>query len=212
MTNQFGFSLARSNMVPLKYMFTVTNIKISVKIPQLVELDFVEERCKKLSQDRIIFCSRKRANILTVRYNNFTYILFKGSSKPYPDGSIAPQHCNITKLKSQEDIVKAIPLLFFLVDQPPAFMNYTIDNYSCCADIFDSVDIESFFIKENNISCNYSEENFPALSIYSPLGKDNLCCYLYRSGKFVFVGGKNLSDTKEFFLWIVEKIQPYLKK
>ena len=38
----------------------VTNIKISVKLPLPVCLQSVEERCKQLSQSRIIYCKRKK--------------------------------------------------------------------------------------------------------------------------------------------------------
>ena len=117
------------------YKFEITNLKISVKLPQAVSLEFVEDRCRSLqSTVKNIYCSRKKTNILTIRYNNFTYILFKRSSKFPPEGITPSQHCNITKLKSDTDITKAIEYLFFLVDQPPTVLDYSIDNYSCIVD------------------------------------------------------------------------------
>ena len=188
----------------------VTNIKISVKLPVSVCLQFVQERCKELSETGIIFCSRKKQNILTIRYNNFTYILFKRSSKISP----APQHCNITKLKTEEDILQAIELLFYLFDIPPTFLDYKIDNYSCCGNIFRPVDIEKFYLQEQNIACSYNEENFPAVTIYCPqdlTSSLNQCSHIYRSGRLVIVGGKNLADVRNFFSYIITLLTPYLK-
>ena len=96
----------------------VTNIKISVKLPFSVSLSFVEDRIKSLQSTVFnINCSRKNSNILTIRYNNFTYILFKSSSKVPLGEIISFQHCNITKIKAGVDIPKAIQSLFFVVDQ-----------------------------------------------------------------------------------------------
>ena len=64
------------------YKFKVTNLKISVKLPQAVSLKFVDDRCKLLQPIHTgIYCKKYGKNILTVRYKNFTYILFKKSSK-----------------------------------------------------------------------------------------------------------------------------------
>lgn len=196
------------------YKFQVTNIKVSVKLPQSVSLDFVEVRCRELSKNSTIYCSRKRANILTIRYNNHTYVLFKRSSKTSPEGYASKQHCNITKLKTREDILQAIHDLFFLIDQPHTFLDYSIDNYSCCADIFNSVDIQRFFICEQGVNCSFNEENFPALYVRCPpelTSASNQCCHIYRSGRFIFVGGKELDEVKKFFEWIVEKTKPYIR-
>ena len=179
----------------------VTNIKISVKLPFSVSLSFVEDRIKSLQSTVFnINCSRKNSNILTIRYNNFTYILFKSSSKVPLGEIISFQHCNITKIKAGVDIPKAIQSLFFVVDQPEILLDYSIDNYSCCGDIFKKIDIESLFVHELQIVCDYNEENFPALTIYCPpelkdLSK-NLCCLVYRSGRLV---------------WSVEKIYKKLE-
>ena len=194
--------------------FQVTNIKISVKLPKSVDLDFVDARCKELSKNTTIYCSRKRVNIMTIRYNNYTYVLFKRSSKVACDGEMIKQHCNITKLKTHEDILKAIQDLFFLINQPCTLLEYTIDNYSCCADIFNFIDIERFFMLEQDVNCTYNEENFPALYVRCPreiTSAPNQCCHIYRSGRIIFVGGKKLTEVKKFFEWIVEKTKPYIK-
>ena len=197
------------------YKFEITNLKISVKLPQAVSLEFVEDRCKYLqSTAPNIYCSRKKKNILTVRYNNFTYILFKRSSKVPPKGIIPSQHCNITKLKSESDITKAIEYLFFLVDQSPTVLNYSIDNYSCIADIFQSIDISSLYMNEPGILCDYNEEDFPAVTIYCPQEikreSKNLCCLVYRSGRAVLVGGKNLQEIEEFLTWVIKVVERYI--
>ena len=192
------------------YKFEITNIKISIKLPQEVSLGFVEDRCRSLqSTSKNIYCSRKKGNLLTVRYNNFTYILFKRSSEVPPP----PQHCNITKLKTDSDIGKAIEYLFFLVDQSPTFLNYSIDNYSCLVNTYQSIDISALYLNEQRILCKFNEEGFPAVIIYCPqeLKKEskNLTCLVYRSGKAVLVGGKNQEEIRDFFNWVVKILQKY---
>ena len=201
------------------YKFKITNVKISVKLPRAVCLEFVDDRCKLLQPTTTsIFCKR-RENNLTVRYNNFTYILFKKSSKVPPGGVTPSQHCNITKLKSDSDITKAIEDLFFLIDQSPTILNYSIDNYSCLAhclaNTHQSIDIISLYLNEPRIKCKYSEESFPAVTIYCPqdIKKEskNLCCLLYRTGSAVLVGGKNLEEIKEFLNWVIKISQKYTR-
>ena len=192
----------------------ITNKKISVKLPFVVTLDFVENNCQLLqSAGSTIFCSRKKKNILTVRYNNFTYILFKSSSKTQLDGSHPSQHCNITRLKNDTDIIQAMDGLFLIVDQPKLLLNYTIDNHSCCGDFFTRIDIVSLYANESQIACDYNEENFPALMIYCPpdlsQSSPNLCCLVYRSGRTVLVGGKKLQEIESFFSWVVDIVKHY---
>ena len=192
------------------YKFEVTNLKISVKLPRAVILKFVDDRCKLLQPIHTgIFCKKYGKNILTVRYKNFTYILFKKSSK----GITRPQHCNITKIRSGSDIPEAIGHLFFLVNQSPTWVNYTIDNYSCTANTNQSIDIVELYMNEPRISCNYDEQVFPALKIYCPKEisekSKNLCCLVYRSGSAVLVGGKNLEEIKEFFNLVMKITQKY---
>ena len=192
------------------YDFKVTNIKISVKLPQRTSLESVEERCK--SND--INFNRSKANILCVRHNPSTFVLFKGSSKKSPDGSFPPQHCNITKLKSQEGISLAIQDLCFLINQAPTLLPYKIDNYSCVANIYKVIDIAAFYKREIDVNCTFTEENFACVTIYCPkdlTSSPKQCCHVYRTGYFVLVGAKELLDAQNFFLWIVEKIQPYIK-
>ena len=190
------------------YKFEVTNLKISVKLHRAVILKFVDDRCKLLQPIHTgIFCKKYGKNILTVRYKNFTYILFKKSSK----GITHPQHCNITKIRSGSDIPEAIGHLFFLVNQSPTWVNYTIDNYSCTANTNQSIDIVELYMNEPRISCNYNDQIFPALRIYCPneISEKNLCSLVYKSGKLILVGGNNLDEIKEFFNWVLKFTRKY---
>ena len=196
------------------YKFEVTNLKISVKLPRAVSLKFVDDRCKLLQPiHKGIFCKKCGKNILTVRYRNFTYILFKKSSKVSPQGINRNQHCNITKIRSESEIPEAIEHLFFLVNQSPTFLNYTTDNYSCTANTNQFIDIVKLYMNETRISCSFNEQVFPALYIYCPRKisekSEGLCCLLYTTGSAVLVGGKNLEETKEFFNWVVKITQKY---
>ena len=198
------------------YKFKVTNIKISVKLLQSVGLKFVEDRCRLLQPiHRNISWKKCGNNILTLRYNNFTYILFKKSSKLRNVASCfdRPQHCNITKIKSESDIPEAIGHLFFLVNQTPTWLNYTIDNYSCLANTNQLIDIVELYMNELRISCDYNEQLFPALKIYCPIeiSERNLTSLVYKSGSVIFVGGNNLNEVKEFFNWVLKITQKYPK-
>ena len=195
------------------YKIETTNLKISVKLPQEVSLEFVEDRCKFLQLTGTnIYCRRKIKNLLAVRYKNFTYVLFKRSSK-VTKGITPPQHCNITRLKSEPDVIEAIEHLFFVVDQPQTFLNYTVDNYSCIANIHQEIDISAFYLTEKKIQCTLHEEGFPALVINCPqeLKKvsKNLTCMVYKSGKIILVGGKNQEEIRDFFNWAIKILQKY---
>jgi len=198
------------------YKFKVTNIKISVKLLQPASLNFVEDRCRLLQPiHRNISWRRCGNNILTLRYNNFTYILFKKSSKLADVASCfdRPQHCNITKIKSESDIPEAIGHLFFLVNQTPTWLDYTIDNYSCLANTNQLIDIVELYMNELTVKCDYNEQLFPALKIYSPkeISERNLTSLVYKSGSVIFVGGNNLDEVKEFFNWVLKITQKYPK-
>ena len=109
----------------IHYDFNVTNIKVSVKLPKAVSLDFVVDRCSKI--EKPMYCRKATNNIVTFKYNNFTFVLFKSSLTRLADGSIKPQHCNITKCRTTTDILSAIQDLLFIVQQPQILLNYTID-------------------------------------------------------------------------------------
>ena len=65
-------------MEKISYDFAVTNIKASIKLPQEVSLDFAVNRCLELSRTNVLHYRRKKANILSIRYNNSaTFVLFK---------------------------------------------------------------------------------------------------------------------------------------
>jgi len=198
------------------YKFKVTNIKISVKLLQPASLNCVEDRCRLLQPiHRNISWRRCGNNILTLRYNNFTYILFKKSSKLADVASCfdRPQHCNITKIKSESDIPEAIGHLFFLVNQTPTWLDYTIDNYSCLANTNQLIDIVELYMNELTVKCDYNEQLFPALKIYSPkeISERNLTSLVYKSGSVILVGGNNLDEVKEFFNWVLKITQKYPK-
>ena len=185
---------------------------LSVKLPESVSLKYVDDRCKLLQPiHKNIFCTRYGDNILTVRYKNFTYILFKKSSKRNPP----PQHCNITKIKSESEIQEAIGDLFVIINQPPVWLPYTIDNYSCTAKANQRIDIVKLYMNETRISCNYNVTLSPSLTIYSPKGTSeksaNLCSLVYGSGKIILVGGNNLNEIEKFLYWVLEIARNYKK-
>ena len=191
------------------YKFKVTNLKISVKLLQSVSLKFVEDRCKLLQPiHKNIAWRRYGNNFMTLRYKTFTYTLFKKSSK-----KDLPQHCNITKIRSKPDIPEAIGHLFFLVNQPPVWLDYTIDNISCSAKTNQEVDVVGIYVNELKIACDYNPLIFPALKIYCPKRliekSKKICSLVYRSGSVIFVGGRCLNEIKEFFYWVLKITREY---
>lgn len=193
----------------LPYNFKVSNIKASVKLPDPVCLDFVVDRCTEISKNTTsIYCSKKSDNILTIRYHNATFILFKRSQRNNN------QHCNITKCRTEADILRAIQDLLYLVKQPPTFLSYKIDNYTCTAKIPHFIDIESLFLRELDIVCSIHEVHFPSLHIRCPTHlttAPNQVCQVYKNGYFNLVGGKILSEVEAFFSWLLEKTAPYIQ-
>ena len=194
------------------YKFKVTNLKISVKLPREVSLKFVDDRCKLLYPiHKDIICKQSTPNILTVRYRDFTYILFKRSSEKNHQGIIPLQHCNITKIRSESEIPEAIGHLFVIINQPPIWLNYTIDNYSCLANTNQLIDIVGLFMNEPKIPCDYNVEKFPGLKIYSPkeISERNLTSLVFKSGSVILVGGNNLNEINEFFNWVLKITRKY---
>ena len=191
------------------YKFKVTNLKISVKLLQSVSLKFVEDRCKLLQPiHKNIAWRRYGNNFMTLRYKTFTYTLFKKSSK-----KDLPQHCNITRIRSKPDIPEAIGHLFFLVNQSPVWLDYTIDNISCSANTNQEIDIVGIYMNELKIACDYNPLIFPALKIYCPKRliekSKKICSLVYRSGSVIFVGGRCLNEIKEFFYWVLKITREY---
>jgi TATA-box binding protein (TBP) (component of TFIID and TFIIIB) len=191
------------------YEFKVTNLKISVKLLQSVSLKFVEDRCKLLQPiHKNIAWRRYGNNFMTLRYKTFTYTLFKKSSK-----KDLPQHCNITRIRSEPDIPEAIGHLFFLVNQSPVWLDYTIDNISCSANTNQEIDIVGIYMNELKIACDYNQLIFPALKIYCPKRliekSKKICSLVYRSGSVILVGGRCLNEIKEFFYWVLKITREY---
>ena len=196
------------------YKIEVTNLKISVKLPQGVSLNYVERRCKLLYRIyKDITWRRGGNNILTVRYRNrFTYILFKKSLKKR-EGISCPQHCNITKIRSESEIPEAIGYLFVIVNQSPTWLNHTIDNISCHTNTKQLIDIVELYMNETKIRCNYNPQVFPALKIYRPKelsgNSKNLCSLVFKSGSVILAGGNNHEEIREFFNWLLNITQKY---
>ena len=191
------------------YKFKVTNLKISVKLLQSVGLKFVEDRCKLLQPiHKNIAWRRYGNNFMTLRYKTFTYTLFKKSSK-----KDLPQHCNITRIRSKPDIPEAIGHLFFLVNQSPVWLDYTIDNISCSANTNQAIDIVGIYMNELKIACDYNQLIFPTLKIYCPKRliekSKKICSLVYRSGSVILVGGRCLNEIKEFFYWVLKITREY---
>ena len=191
------------------YKFKVTNLKISVKLLQSASLKSVVDRCKLLQPiHKNITWKRCGNNFLVLRYKKFTYTLFKKSSK-----KDLPQHCNITKIRSKPDIPEAIGHLFFLVNQPPVWLDYTIDNISCSAKTNQEVDVVGIYVNELKIACDYNPLVFPALKIYCPKllieKSKKICSLVYRSGSVILVGGRCLQEIKEFFYWVLKITRKY---
>ena len=191
------------------YKFKVTNLKISVKLLQSTSLKFVEDRCKLLQPiHKSITWKRCGNNYMTLRYKKFTYTLFKKSDKKN-----RPQHCNITRIRSKEDIPEAVGHLFFLVNQPPVWLDHTIDNISCSANTNQEIDLVKIYMNELKIACDYNPLVFPALKIYCPRvlieKSKKICSLVYRSGAIILVGGRCLKEIKKFFLWVLKITRKY---
>ena len=192
------------------YKFKVTNLKISVKLLQSTSLKFVEDRCKLLQpiHKNISWKRNGGNNFMTLRYKKFTYTLFKKSVK-----KDRPQHCNITRIRSKEDIPEAIGHLFFLVNQPPVWLDHTIDNISCSANTNQEIDIVGIYMNELKIACDYNPLVFPALKIYCPRvlieKSKKICSLVYRSGAIILVGGRCIKEIKKFFLWVLKITRKY---
>merc|ERR1711994_179450 len=179
----------------------VTNIKASFKLDTPVELEYVKDRCRQFEGKLGIVWYHTNPNILTIRFSGHTFILFKRSSR-----TERAQHCNITRCRCCCDIVLGIQNFLFLIDQPPKIIDYTIDNYSCSANLGQVIPLDLIYSNSRSQYYIYQPEKLSALEIRCPPfiseeRKDSLCCLLYHSGKCSIVGGNNLSEIQAFFDW-----------
>ena len=186
-------------------LIKVTNIKASFKLDTPVEFDYIKDRCRRLAGELGIVWYHKNPNILTIRFSGYTFILFKRSSIKNT------QTCNLTRCRCRCDVVRGIQNFLFLIDQPPKIIDYTIDNYSCSANLQQEVPLHLVYSKLSSNYFIYQPEKFPALEIRCPpiisqARNDSLCCLLYASGKCCIVGGNNLSEIQDFFNWIKSSI------
>ena len=183
----------------------ITNIKASFKLDIRVELDYVEERCQQLTGKLGIVWYHTKPNIFTIRFSGRTFILFKRSSTK------DNQHCNITRCRYPSDIVEGIQQFLYLIGQPPKVIDYTIDNFSCYANLGQEIPLDLVYSNIQSVYFFYQPEKCRALEIRCPSfisegRKDSLCCLLYPSGKCCIVGGNNLSEIQVFFDWIKSSV------
>ena len=183
----------------------ITNIKASFKLDIPVELDYVEERCQQLTGKLGIVWYHTKPNIFTIRFSGRTFILFKRSSTK------DNQHCNITRCRYPSDIVEGIQQFLYLIGQPPKVIDYTIDNFSCYANLGQEIPLDLVYSNIQSVYFFYQPEKCRALEIRCPSfisegRKDSLCCLLYPSGKCCIVGGNNLSEIQVFFDWIKSSV------
>ena len=184
----------------------VTNIKASFKLDTPVELEYVKDRCRQLQAELGIVWYHTNPNILTIRFSGYTFILFKRSYN-----TERAQHCNITRCRSCSDIVSGIQKFLILIYQAPKILDYTIDNFSCLANLGQVIPLDLVYTNSRSQYYIYQPERISALEIRCPSfisegRKDSLCCLLYRSGKCSIVGGNNLLEIQAFFDWIKSSI------
>lgn len=160
----------------------LTNIKVSIKT-NLESLDSVEKKIEKKS----LFY--KRYNNFIVIKDNFVYTIFR-------PGKNKLNHINVTKIKSIDDIDKAIENLnFFGLSIIKSSLN--IDNITGSFNLKKEVYLKKVIeiIQEDEqfrtIKVSYNNEKFPGLFLKV---KEIGTIIIFYSGKVVFVGCKTLTN------------------
>ena len=171
----------------------VSSVKLSAKIPES-DLRVLNKFCL----DNNIRTKWFNRSHLVVN-SRFTFVLFKKGANSWRD-----QHVNVLKLKMDE-IQEAIAELSWLLDIDSKEIFYEVDNITATSDLNMRINIEDF-IEENydiNFLLAYNPERFPGLFIRGNSGK----IILFRSGKVVFVGSKNLEEIEDLLKWVKKKCE-----
>ena len=164
---------------------SVKNYKISLKIPER-ELTWLETRLQELE-------------IEYKKFQNFTFLylpnklrisVFKRSLKG------APQHVNITGIKSREGITSSLERLAQILVCENNF-DYTIDNITAVCQVASGPPLVledlSTVLNEQNIRWRLNREIFSGLSI-----RAHSCTgILYPSGRLVIVGARSVESCEE---------------
>ena len=169
----------------------IVNIKLSLKIVG-TSYQHVIERTIHLQQ-------KKRLNFIVI-FNTFTYSIFK------PTVSTGHLHCNITKIRSFEDISKAIEILTAIF--PSAELKpYNVDNLTATTACDTKQNLEQMFTKLNfKYGIKYNLQKFPALFIKYPAVNSYATVFIFSSGKVVCVGAKSQNQLKLISEWLKTEI------
>jgi len=162
-------------------MFTIRNIKISIKILP-ISLNTIKEH---LTFNSIEFQEKSNYLIYTQKY---MFLFYK-----HKEGIL--KHINVTKIPTFEDIehclnnlTKTIPILKTL--------SHTIDNISSNYTYPNTINIQSLISKAKDLyQISYNRERFPGLFIKYSFGT----LILFHTGKIICVGTKNIDSLQIIF-------------
>ncbi len=160
---------------------SVKNYKISLKIPDR-DLCWLDARLEKLK-------------LPAKKYPNFSVLFLRDRLRisVFKRGTGRKQHCNLTGLKSQEDIQSALQLLSEILECDNDF-DYHIDNITAIAKFStkDPIILEQLMVKLQDQGLDYrlNREIFSGLTVRAY----NCTGILYPSGSFVIVGGKSVQQ------------------
>ena len=162
-------------------MPSIRNVKVSAKVSNLC-LNTVN---LKLASSGISL--KHFSNYITFQHT-YTYIVFKNSKD-------LTNHVNITKLKSESEIEKALYLLTNLIGCH--VINWKIDNIIATSSLQKKLDLTQIAIQKIFPRVKYNSEQFPGLFAKFDCGT----VILFHSGKIVIVGCKNQSE-----IWMLSEI------
>ena len=182
-------------------MFQVNNVKISCKIPE-TPLQRVIDICVKEGIDYSLY-----NNFIVFKTKGFTYTLFK---KKIDNGLLIdcqklPQHANISCISNIQEIKDSLYSLSSLLSIDCSLLSYSIDTITANGDVGQSLNLEEIVLKSSDLSNKivFNIEKFPG--IFASF-RGSIKGIIFRSGKFVIVGAKSISEIEEAQSWLISKV------
>jgi len=163
----------------------IRNVKISVKVPK-TSLDSV---IRKLQDRNLEFKSYPSYISFVYKYN---FIFFKSSKNN-------TNHVNITKLKLNDDIFKAIRILESILNE--TVLSHRVDNITATYNFHQFIDLENILSRFSKAT--YNAERFPGMFIKCDDGN----AIIFHSGKTVLLGCKSEKQIWNVINFVRQKVK-----
>lgn len=192
--------------------YQIRSVKISVKVPKIFELDFVERRCQEkgaifsVFPNFIVFSKVNTVKKLPDDFNpNTKFTFFKYRSRDKAKLSFS-HHVNVAGIRTLKSIRPALAVLAELLQIRTSILRHTVDNIQASTKLPTSINKE-VFIRANPKSFQQLER-FPAIFLRSK--SKSVVILVYGSGSCILSGARNIEQLEEGYRFLQSCFANYL--